>query len=354
MARSRGVAVDVRALGDGREWLALQAAGALRPRECTDALRAGLRPGEILARLARVPGDRWLRHHERRLAELGAVLVPWGSPGYPPRLRDLSDAPPVLAVRGDPAALAQTSVAIVGSRAASAYGREVARRVAGELASAGVVVVSGLAFGIDAAAHEAAIAAGGRTVAVQACGVDRVYPAAHRELADRIAQSGAVVSEFALGTPPHRFFFPLRNRLISGLARALIVVEARERSGSLVTARHAADQGVDVFAVPGPITGAHHVGTNRLLRDGAAPLLESEDVLEALAWPSTPRRTRAQLSLSESARALLDALRGEPASGDELARRLGVASAALAPPLVELELAGAIARDRDGRWRALM
>jgi DNA processing protein len=346
---------DVRALGEGQEWLALQAAGALRPRECTDALRAGVRPRDLLARLgARVPSERWLRRGEQRLAQLGAVLLPWGSPGYPSPLVELADAPPVLAVRGDPDALAQTSVAIVGSRAASAYGIEVARRVAGELASAGVVVVSGLAFGIDAAAHEAALAAGGRTIAVQACGIDRVYPAAHRELAERIVKSGAVVSELALGVAPLAAFFPLRNRLISGLARALVVVEARERSGSLVTARHAADQGIDVFAVPGPITGAHHVGTNRLLRDGVAPLLDSEDVFSALAWPSTPRRTRAQLSLSDSARNLLDALRGEPASGDDLARRLGADPAALAPPLVELELAGAIARDRDGRWRALL
>jgi hypothetical protein len=139
----------------GQEWLALQAAGALRPRECSDALRSGMHPRDLLARLAeRVPDDRWLERGERRLAQLGAVLVPWGSRDYPPRLAELSDAPPVLALRGDPDALAHTAVAIVGSRAASAYGLEVARRVAGELASAGVVVVSGLAFGIDAAAHE--------------------------------------------------------------------------------------------------------------------------------------------------------------------------------------------------------
>jgi len=346
---------DVRAQGVGKEWLALQAAGALRPRECVDALRAGVRPRDLLARLAeRVPSDRWLCRGERQLAQLGAVLLPWGTPGYPPQLRELADAPPVLAVRGDPATLAQPAVAIVGSRAASAYGLEVARRVAGELASAGLVVVSGLAFGIDAAAHEAAIAAGGRTIAVQACGIDRVYPAAHRALAERIAHSGAVVTELALGVAPLPAFFPLRNRLISGLARALVVVEARERSGSLVTARHAADQGVEVFAVPGPITSPHHVGTNRLLRDGAAPLLETEDVLAALAWPSAPRRTRAQLALSDAALGLLDALRGEPASGDDLARRLGAEASALAPPLVELELAGAVARDRDGRWRALV
>ena len=236
-----------------RDWLALQRAGALRPHEITAALRAGQRPRELLARLPaeHLPDADWLDRSERALAELGAVALPWGSPGYPPRLAQLADAPPVLSVRGDPSALGQVAVAIVGSRAASVYGLAVARQVAGELAAAGVVVVSGLAFGIDAAAHEAALAAGGRTVAVQACGLDRVYPAAHRDLAERIARSGAVVTEFALGVPPLRAFFPLRNRLISALARAVVVVEARARSGSLVTARHAADQGVDVFAVPG-------------------------------------------------------------------------------------------------------
>ncbi len=347
---------EARTVGEGHEWLALQAAGALRPRECTDALRAGARPREFLARVPGrdVPSDRWLCRAERRLAQLGAVLLPWGSPGYPPQLADLADAPPVLAVRGDPTVLAQTAVAIVGSRAASLYGLEVARRVAGELAAAGVVVVSGLAFGIDAAAHDAALAAGGRTVAVQACGLDRVYPAAHRALAERIARSGAVATEFALGVAPQRAFFPLRNRLISGLSRALVVVEARERSGSLVTARHAADQSVDVFAVPGPITVPNHVGCNRLLRDGATPLLDTADVLSALAWPSVPRPARARLALSGPAREILDALRGAPASGDELARALGAAVSALAPPLLELELLGAISRDRDGRWRALL
>jgi DNA processing protein len=347
---------DARAVDEERAWLALQRAGALRPRDCNEALRAGATPQQVLARLpaSAAPGERWLSRAGDRLAALGAALVPWGSPDYPTALAELSDAPPVLAVRGDRALLARTAVAIVGSRAASAYGLEVARRVAGELASAGVVVVSGLAFGIDAAAHEAALEAGGATIAVQACGLDRVYPALHRELAERIARGGAVVTEFALGVAPRPAFFPLRNRLISGLARALVVVEARERSGSLTTARHAADQGVDVFAVPGPITVPHHVGTNRLLRDGAAPLLDSSDVLSALAWPTAPRPTRARLALAEPARAILDALRAAPASGDDLARRLETVPAALAPPLLELELAGAIARDRDGRWRALL
>jgi DNA processing protein len=335
-----------------REWLALQRAGALRPHEVTEALRAGVGAAELLARLHAPEDTAWLDRSERALARLGATTLPWGSPGYPPQLAELGDAPPVLSVRGEADALLRPAVAIVGSRAASAYGLEVARRVAGELASAGVVVVSGLAFGIDAAAHEAALEAGGVTVAVQACGLDRVYPAAHRDLAERIARSGAIATEFALGVPPQRAFFPLRNRLISALARAVVVVEARARSGSLVTARHAADQGVDVFAVPGPITVPNHVGCHRLLRDGAAPLTETADVLDALAWPSAPRRAREQRTLSASARELLGALRAESASADELARRLDRAPALLAPPLLELELSGAIVRDRDGRWRA--
>ncbi len=345
---------EARAERERRDWLALQFAGALHPRECSEALRAGARAEQLLARLPETPTEPWLDRADARLAQLGAVLLPWGSRGYPPQLADLSDAPPVLAVRGDPAVLRAPAVAIVGSRAASAYGLEVARRVAGELAEAGLVIVSGLAFGVDAAAHEAALAAGGRTVAIQACGLDRVYPAAHRGLAARIARSGAVATEFAIGVAPQRAFFPLRNRLISGLARALIVVEARERSGSLVTARHAADQGIDVFAVPGPITEPNHVGCNRLLRDGVAPLLDTADVLSALAWPSASRAARARLRVSARAREVLDALRGAPASGDELARRLAAAPSELAPPLLELELARSIARDRDGRWRALL
>jgi len=340
---------------EGRCWLALQCAAALRPTEACEALRSGDGPDQILAVLPRAsaPDPKRLRDAERALARAGAVLVPWGSFRYPALLAGLRDAPPVLAVRGEPAALGATAVGIVGSRAATAYGLQVARRVAGELAAAGVVVVSGLAFGIDAAAHEAALRAGGLTIAVQACGIDRVYPAAHRELADRIAAHGAVVTEFPPGTAPHKGFFPLRNRLISGLSRALIVVEARARSGSLVTARHAAEQGVEVLAVPGPITSEAHVGCNRLLRDGATPLLGTEDVLAALAWPSTPPPQRSAARASAGAQAVLTVLRRGPTSGDDLIRLLSLSPAALAPILLELELGGAIARSRDGRWHAL-
>ena len=340
---------------EASDWLALQIAGALRAQETTALLREGAGPREALARLqgATRPGDGALRRAEAALSRLGATLLPFGASGYPAKLANLEDAPPVLALRGEVDALGATAVGMVGSRAASAYGLHVARRVAGELAEAGVVVVSGLAFGVDAAAHEGALEAGGRSVAVQACGIDRVYPAAHRDLAARIAASGAVVTEFPIGMAPRPGFFPLRNRLISGLSAVLVVVEARERSGSLVTARHAAEQGVEVFAVPGPIDVPHHVGTNRLLRDGTAPLLDSQDVLAELSWPSTRRAAREGAGLSEPAAQILAALRHASEDGDGLARRLGLAPAALATPLIELELRGLVARDRDGRWRAL-
>jgi DNA processing protein len=286
----------------------------------------------------------------RTLARAGAVAVPFPSPAYPPRLATLADPPPLLLVRGEVAALAGPAVAIVGSRAASAYGIAAARSLAAGLAQAGIVVVSGLARGIDAAAHRAALEAGGRTVAVQACGPELVYPPEHRALAGRIAAQGALVSELPPGSPPLAQHFPLRNRLISGLSDALVVVEARERSGSLISARHALDQGIDVLAVPGPIDSPTSAGTNRLLRDGAAPALGPEDVLEALGR-AAPQGERAAAE-SEPADPVLAALRHEPATRDELARRLALEPERLALALLEHELEGRVVEDRDGRLRA--
>jgi DNA processing protein len=222
------------------------------------------------------------------------------------------------------------------------------------------VVVSGLALGIDGVAHGAALDAGGRTVAVQACGPEMVYPSVHRSLADRIARQGAVVSEFPPGAPPLRYHFPLRNRLISGMALALIVVEARERSGSLITAQHAAEQGVDVFAVPGPISAPTSAGTNQLLRHGAGVALDAEDILGALrlsgVWREPPLGRAAANPRPEEAperRRILDALLQEPATRDELGRRLERAPEQLACDLFELEMEGRVAEDRDGRLRVV-
>ncbi|HXV36886.1 MAG TPA: DNA-processing protein DprA [Myxococcota bacterium] len=334
-------------------WLAFQRAFALKPEQGAALLRRHGDPARALAACGVTPA----LHPERELTTLcrvGSVGVPLGSDAYPPRLAEISDPAPLLLVRGDARALSERSVAIVGARAATLYGRQVARRLAAELAREGVAIVSGLARGIDAEAHRGALEAGGRTVAVQACGIDCVYPSQHRALAERIAASGAVVAELPLGTPPRRPYFPLRNRLISGLSCAVVIVEARERSGSLITADHAARQGRDVFAVPGPITAPTSLGTNRLLRDGAFVALGSDDILGELGITRSARASeRARDGLSPRARELLEAIAQAPASRDELARRLAVEPAQLALELIELELAQRIGEDRDGRLRAL-
>jgi DNA processing protein len=215
------------------------------------------------------------------------------------------------------------------------------------------MVVSGLARGIDAAAHEGALEAGGATIAFQACGPERVYPAQHRALAGRIGAQGAVVTELPVGTPPRAAYFPLRNRLISALAEAVVVVEARERSGSLVTARCAADQGVEVWAVPGPLDAPTSVGPNRLIQQGAGLLLEAGDVLQALGIEAREPCAPAQDGRPQGplARAILRALRHRPQPRDELAAALASPPAALAAALLELELAGRVREDRDGRLR---
>ena len=337
-----------------RGWLTLLGALGLRPQEACTRVRSAGDPWAVLSQaerqIASARVDPWLRC----LAGIGARALPITSPAYPERLSRLPDAAPLLFVLGDPSALQRRSVAVVGPRAPTRSGLNVAETLAGDLARLGLVVVSGLARGIDAAAHRAAIAAGGLTVAVQGCGPDRVYPASHRALAAEIVAAGAVLSEFPPGTPPLKHNFPLRNRLISGLAGVVVVVEARERSGSLVTARLALDQGVDVLVVPGPIDAPNHRGSNRLLRAGAGVCLDADDVLASLGMPprDVPDHPPALDDLSRRALALLDSLRTEPATRDELGRRFACSPEALALPLLELELAGAVATERDGRLRA--
>jgi len=351
-----------------RAWLDLQRALALRPQIAKEILQRSRDPRAALrlAGEAPAPAAR-LEAGVAALRRVDAVAVPFGSGAYPERLAVLSDAAPLLLVRGDVAALAGPCVAVVGARAASVYGRAVARRFAAELAAAGLVIVSGLALGIDAIAHDAALEAGGRTVAVQACGPERVYPARHRALAERICASGAVVTEFAPGTAPQPAYFPLRNRLISGLCLAVLVVEARERSGSLITAGHAAQQGVDVFAVPGPIHAPTSAGTNRLLFQGAGVALAPEVILDELrrqgSLPAELPRPAGATPPDASAGAgdpaalehqrIVAALLDEPLSRDQLGRRLERSPEQLCLALLELELAGRVAEDRDGRLRVV-
>ncbi len=271
---------------------------------------------------------------------------------YPPLLAQLHDPPERLYLRGGSRELlARPAVAVVGARSCSGYGAQVARTLARELAAAGLVIVSGLARGIDAEAHRGALEAGGGTVAVLGCGIDRDYPARHAELARRVVGAGAVVSEYAPGIEPAPWRFPARNRIIAGLALATVVVEARERSGALITADFALELGREVFAVPGEITSALSAGTNRLIRQGAAPLLEAGDVLAALGLEPAAPPSVAQ-AVSEEARSVLTLLVDAPLSADELVRASGADPAEVAAALIELELAGLLGEE-DGVYRAV-
>jgi DNA processing protein len=300
--------------------------------------------------LVRPPnGRRWSSHlrafdakgYEQELAARGFRFVARSAQRFPSLLRAIHDPPAGLFLRGEGELelLSGPAVAVVGARACSGYGASVARSLGRELARAGLLVVSGMARGVDAEAHRGALDAGGATVAVLGCGIDRDYPAAHAELARRIAATGLIVSEYAPGVEPAPWRFPARNRIVAGLCAVAVVVEARERSGALITADLALEEGREVFAVPGEITSALSAGANALLKLGASPLTGATDVLETfgLAPAEPPRETSG----------LLDLL---PATADELVHRTALAASEVARALVELELAGAVAV-HDGVYR---
>ena len=268
---------------------------------------------------------------------------------YPRLLAAIHDPPPQIFLRGEgaPELLDRPAVAVVGARSCSSYGRSVARTLGRELASAGLVVVSGMARGVDGEAHRGALEADGATVAVLGCGVDRDYPAAHSELARRICARGLVVSEYEPGVEPAPWRFPARNRIIAGLARATVVVEARERSGALITADFALEEGREVLAVPGEITSALSAGTNALLRIGATPVTMAADVLELFGLEPTQRSPP---PLSEAARRALDLLADGPRTADEVVRATGLSPAEGTAALTELELVGS-ATSEDGVYR---
>lgn len=292
----------------------------------------------------------------------GAKLLLWGAPDYPQALMPLSDAPPVLWARGNLDLLHRPMVAMVGARNASSLGLRMARRLAEGLGQGGQVVVSGLARGIDTAAHEAALDTG--TVAVMAGGVDVTYPEENAELARQIAAKGCLLSEQPMGLVPQTRHFPARNRIISGLSRAVVVVEAAARSGSLITARDAADQGREVLAVPGHPFDARAAGCNNLIRDGATLVRHAADVAEALGLvapdqadlpapvlpalpgPEAPRRSFSDLAAVHGQ--ILARLGPSPLAEDQLIRDLALPPSVLTPALVSLELDGRIARAPGG------
>ncbi len=261
---------------------------------------------------------------------------------YPARLKEIDQPPPVLYLRGKLLPEDGWAVAVVGTRRVTVYGRQVAEEIAGFLAAQGVVVVSGLARGVDAVAHEAALKAGGRTFAVLGSGVDRIYPPENQRLAEKITAQGALISDYPPGTPPDGVNFPPRNRIISGLAMAVVVVEAGETSGALITATFAGEQGRDVFAVPGGIHAPQSVGANRLIQQGAHPLLRPEDILDALNLRLIPEKRTARAALpADPVEAQLYAQLGkEPRHVDEIRLLTGLPIEIVSATLTIMELKG--------------
>lgn len=277
-----------------------------------------------------------------RLQRDGITVLTRIDPAYPALLAEIPAPPPVLYVLGSLVPTDATAVSIVGTRRMTPYGREVTDRLAGDLAGAGVTIVSGLARGVDGVAHEAALRAGGRTIAVLGSGVMNIYPPEHRKLAARIVEQGAIISDYAPDQQPDGPNFPARNRIISGLSLGVVVVEAPEKSGALITVDFAADQGRDVFVVPGSVLSAKSDGCNRLLRDGARPIRGAEDVLEDLNLARRQEQVAVQqaLPLDDDERRLLAVLTAEPQHIDDLAAAANLPIAQAGALLLTLELKG--------------
>jgi DNA processing protein len=307
------------------------------------------------AALITPPADRVARLREARLrarqsaeaaARLRVPIVTVLDEMYPDRLREIADPPLTLWVRGVPSVLASPAVAVVGSRQATSSGLAMARQLGHELAAAGLTVVSGLARGIDAAAHQGALDAGGATTAVLGSGIDVIYPREHADMAAVIETRGALVTEHAPGTPPLPPYFPLRNRVISGMSLAVVVVEASERSGSLITARLALEQGRDVLAVPGPVMPGRHRGCHALIKDGARVVETVRDVLEEIGWTAVPAGEAGNpLNINGFE---VDLRPGEALTADALAERSGRPVAEILVALTRLELAGRVVRTPGG------
>ena len=296
--------------------------------------------GKAKAALGSVEAGRRAEAVREACERLGIAILPWGASDYPIALREIPGAP-LLLYRAGKAWAGGEAVAVVGSRAPTGPGREFARILSGELAAAGWTVVSGMARGIDAAAHKGALHAGGTTVAVLGCGVDVAYPREHAELRDEILEKGAIFSEYPPGSLPLPHRFPERNRIVSGLSRGVVVAEAPERSGALITARVALEQGRDVMVVPGNPWFAHTAGSNRLLREGATPVCSVADVHGVLGCPPP-------VAVSGVAERVLDALEGERHVG-EIAEAVSVPVQELLPCLLEMELANLVEK-RPGNY----
>ncbi len=285
---------------------------------------------------------------EKQMAALeksGASIVTILDENYPESLKRIYDPPPFLLVQGSFTPADDNAVAIVGSRVCTTYGKQITEQLSRGLVEAGLTIVSGLARGIDSAAHRAAIQAGGRTIAVLGCGLDIFYPPENEALYGEIAESGAVVSEFPFGLKPDKYNFPTRNRIISGLSKGVVVVEAGRASGALLTVQHAVDQNREVFAVPGNISSAASAGTNELLKQGAIPVTSPADVLLALGYHPDKRvepESRKKPSLPDNEMAVYDSLSDQPLQIDKLSKNVGKPVSEVLAVLFSLEMAGLV------------
>lgn len=358
--------VDARA----EAWARLQLTG-VPPRSLFDLLRAFGSPERVLdatsaqrrravsasaaVLLDAAPDEKRLAATLEWLREPGHSLVAWDDPDYPRALLEIADPPPAFYCMGRRDLLAAPAFAIVGSRNATPQGCADAEAFAAALSSAGFAIVSGLAHGIDAAAHRGGLAHAGSSLAVIGTGPDRVYPARNRDLAHELAARGLVISEFAVGTPPQKQNFPRRNRLVSGLSRGVLVIEATLSSGSLITARMAGEQGREVFAVPGSIHSPFSKGPHKLIREGAKLVETAQDILDELGVllnaPAAPFAAATPTEPDDAARAVIGALGHDPADVDTLAARTGLAAGIVAATLTALELDHRVSALAGGLWQ---
>lgn len=323
-----------------RHFGAMSAAWHATPAAWRDA---GLEPA-VAAKLERARGEIDPTQELARLAKAEVSVLTWADAGFPPLLRQIPSPPICLYMRGSMEASDELAVAMVGTRNATAYGRSVTRRLASDLAASGVAVVSGLARGIDAAAHRAALEVGGRTIAVFGCGLDIVYPPEHRRLAEEVTARGALLSEYPLGRQPAADQFPVRNRLISGLSLGVVITESRERSGALITAEFAGQQGRDVFAVPGSILNQSSAGPHRLIQDGAKLVMGVEDILGELNIHLAGRQAEltSAIPLSPEEERVFALLDGDPVHVDDVSARTGIPVQQVSSVLALMEVRGLV------------
>ncbi len=284
-----------------------------------------------------------LTEYEKKVRIKGAEILTDLDADYPESLRAIEDRPMVLYIKGRLIEDDKTAIAVVGSRKATAYGKWACERFSRGLSELGVTIVSGMASGIDSHAHKSALEAGGRTIAVLGCGVDVVYPQRNKTLSEEIISSGAIISEFPLGTPPLPHYFPMRNRIISGLSLGIVVIEAQEKSGSLITASYAANQGKEVFALPGNINSLYSSGTNLLIRDGARPLINIEDIIDEIPELRILKKrkiekTLEEIPLSGTEMKILNLLREGPLHCDIITLRSGLDISTVIGTLTILEM----------------